>query len=109
MIHALNIHYGPQNKPLVIKFTPSATEGRSDLGSHSFVFGSASHPLDFRCQTCHHFAWGSHGPQDAWSSDAGAIERLWRAALDLVDARKMPVSAAMTETLAAWRKSLRRR
>lgn len=106
MIYELNIRYGATGKALAVKFAPTAPETRSARSGHTFVFGSASHPSDFRCQACGHFAWGWHAPEEAWKSDTRAIEKIGQAALELVKASKMKVSPAMAETLNAWREEL---
>lgn len=106
MIYALTVNYGPSDsKSLTVKFEPSMELGNKG-GTHPFVFGSQSHPADFRCQACGHFAWGWHEPEDAWPVDVGAIEKLAQAALNLVEASGMKCSPAMKKTLHDWREEL---
>jgi hypothetical protein len=106
MIYALIVNYGPSDsKSLTVKFEPTMEPG-SKGGTHPFVFGSQSHPADFRCQACGHFAWGWHQPEAAWTVDAGAIEKLAQTALDLVAASGMKCSPAIRETLHDWREEL---
>jgi hypothetical protein len=106
MIYALTVNYGPSNsKSLTVKFEPTMESGHKG-GTHPFVFGSESHPADFRCQACGHFAWGWHEPAEAWGTDAGVIEKLAQAALDLAKASGMKLSPAMKETLLDWREEL---
>jgi hypothetical protein len=105
MIYALNVHYGPAGKPLTVKLEPTMPGKRGAASGHAFVFGSESHPSDFRCQACGHFAWGWHEPDDAWRSEGGAIELLAKAALDLVRIGQVKVSPAMAQTLRDWRDS----
>lgn len=96
-----------ETAPVSVAFAPDAPERRSPqcLG---FTFGSASHPDDFRCQTCHHFAWSSHEPRGVWVGASDAPEQLALAAMDAVLAGAT-ATPAMMETLRVWVRDLRKR
>jgi hypothetical protein len=66
-----------------------------------FTFGSASHPDDFRCQTCGHFAWSGHAPKAAWHGASDAPRHLAVEAIEKA-LTGMRISADMVTTLRAW-------
>ena len=91
-----------------LAFLPNEPEGRESQ-CPGFAFGSASHPDDFRCQICHHFAWSGHAPAEAWHGSSDAPERLALRAMEMILSGATDYSPAMAETLRAWKTELRQR
>jgi hypothetical protein len=107
----LDVAYrGPDTgKPgkLSLTFLPNEPEGR-ELRCPGFAFGSASHPDDFRCQICHHFAWDGHAPEKAWFGSSDAAECLAIRAMETILSGATDCSPDMAETLRAWKAELRK-
>lgn len=90
-----------------VAFAPQAPSGRSSV-CPGFTFGSASHPDDFRCQVCHHFAWSGHEPKGAWVGASDAPDQLALAAMAMV-LGGAPANPEFIDTLRAWVRDLRKR
>ena len=98
--------YTSRSSRVSVVYAPAAAPTRL-LRCPGFAFGSESHPADFRCQNCGHFAWSGHTPAAAWASGSNAPERLALGAMEVILAEG-GASEAMLETMRAWVRELRR-
>lgn len=89
-----------QTGQVSVEFDPTSPPSRLPVCT-DFVFGSDSHPQDFRCQNCDHFAWSEHAPAEAWVGASDAPARLALAAMEAVLADGA-ASEVMLTTLRAW-------
>lgn len=97
-----------ESGPLGVAFDPTSAAGARSTTCRGFVFGSESHPDDFRCQNCHHFAWSGHPPAAAWVGASDAPERLALAAMIAV-LGGAAASPELLETLKVWLPKISRR